>query len=172
MGPVKRGQTTSESKRTLYYILNVQGKTNDEVWNPNNLTLHWTNTKLVSWVLRWWRRTRPAKSSEARNLNQWWGLYQSVHILSHGSKTGTPSYTDFLLYVKGSFSNTKNYKAQLFAKMNVTSPYLTSSPLPHLHLTRQAHECQCSWHGFSGWQTRSMTLPLQPQRSIARIYGN
>lgn len=34
--------------------------------------------------------------------------------------------------------------------------------LPSPHLTREAHECQCTWHGLSGQQTRSMTLPVQP----------
>lgn len=48
-------------------------------------------------------------------------------------------------------------------------------PCPHLlhpHFTRQACKCQHTWHGLGGWQTRSVTLPLQPQRNITRIHGN
>ena len=44
--------------------------------------------------------------------------------------------------------------------------------LPHPYFTRQACKCRHIWRGLGGWQTRSMTLPLQPQRNFTRIYGN
>lgn len=158
---------TSES-RTLYHTVNVQGKTNDEVWNSNKLTLHWTNTNLV----RWWRYIRPAKSSEDRSLILWWGLYRSVHIFFHGSEwysivnrfsslCDRPFLKHQELHKHGSLQN--------WMSIHPTSP---RPHLPHPHPTKQAHECQCTWHGLSGWQTRSMTLPLQTQRSITRMYGN
>lgn len=34
------------------------------MWNSNKLTLHWTNTNLVSWVLRWWKQSRPANNPQ------------------------------------------------------------------------------------------------------------
>lgn len=167
---VKTGHTTSESRRTFVSLPKCSGK--DYWWSVKfqQATLALDKYLVSSEVVKANQACTKIRGQESDTLLQSLSICPYPHswiqawcfiIIRFPSLCERPFLKHQELHKQGFL--------QYWMSIH---PILPCPHLPHSHFTRQACKCQHTWHGLGGWQTRSVTLPLQPQRNITRIHGN